>query len=212
MHLALKHARHADLLALIAPVLVAAPLGAQRSASSKNEPSVLDRLFETLVPRARPATVIIILVLLAMFAARILNTDSVRPAAATTPEAALRAVQEQHVQGPVLNAYNYGGYLIFSGIRPFIDGRADLYGDEYLRNYIDAVHSAKPELLQAMLDRYGIQWTLLTTDLPAVVILDRMPGWRRLYADDTGVVHVRTTATSTQNAVRPVPTVAASLH
>ena len=28
-------------------------------------------------------------------------------------------------------------------------------------------------------------------DLPAVVLLDHLSGWRRLYADDIAVVHVR---------------------
>jgi hypothetical protein len=30
--------------------------------------------------------------------------------------------------GPILNDYDFGGYLDFVGIPPFIDGRAELYG------------------------------------------------------------------------------------
>ena len=33
---------------------------------------------------------------------------------------------------PVLNEYGLGGRLIFAGVRPFIDSRADLYGDAFL--------------------------------------------------------------------------------
>jgi hypothetical protein len=32
---------------------------------------------------------------------------------------------------------------------------------------------------------------LLHPKTPAVVLLDHLPGWRRLYADDIAVVHVR---------------------
>src|SRR5439155_6832644 len=30
---------------------------------------------------------------------------------------------------PVLNGYSMGGPLILSGIRPYVDGRGDMYGD-----------------------------------------------------------------------------------
>ena len=48
--------------------------------------------------------------------------------------------------------------------------------------------------LPAMLDKYRITWTLLRAGTPAIALLDRMPGWRRVYADDTAVVHARVTA------------------
>jgi hypothetical protein len=32
---------------------------------------------------------------------------------------------------------------------------------------------------------------LLPPNRPAVVLLDHLPGWRRLYADDVAAVHVR---------------------
>jgi len=38
---------------------------------------------------------------------------------------------------------------------------------------------------------YRTTWTLLPPNRPAVVLLDHLPGWRRLYADDVAVVHVR---------------------
>src|SRR5439155_24073164 len=41
----------------------------------------------------------------------------------STPTAALAAVAADHVDGPVLNDYEFGGYLVFSGVKPFIDGR-----------------------------------------------------------------------------------------
>ena len=45
------------------------------------------------------------------------------------PTAALAAVEAAHVTGPILNDYGFGGYLAFAGVPPFIDGRAELYGD-----------------------------------------------------------------------------------
>jgi hypothetical protein len=79
----------------------------------------------------------------------------------------------------------FGSYLIFSGIAPFIDGRVELYGDAFLRRYASV--GELPDLLA----RYDIGWTLLEPRNPRLALLDRLPGWRRLYADSTAVVHVR---------------------
>jgi hypothetical protein len=46
----------------------------------------------------------------------------------------------------------------------------------------------------ALLDEYKIGATLLPPQRPAVALLDRLPGWERLYSDDIAVVHVRKAA------------------
>ena len=61
---------------------------------------------------------------------------------------------------PVLNDYAYGGYLIGQGLRPYVDGRAELYGEDFLRAYGD-VSSGDRKALAAELDRRAICWTLL---------------------------------------------------
>ena len=45
--------------------------------------------------------------------------------------------------------------------------------------------------LEALLDDYAIGWTMLQPGTPAILLLDRLPGWGRLYADETAVVHYR---------------------
>jgi hypothetical protein len=109
---------------------------------------------------------------------------------AIVPKAALGAVNAHNVSGPVLNTYRFGGYLIFSGIAPFIDGRAELYGDAFIERYVEATLGVSDQL-PALLDEYGITWTLLEPGSSAVRLLDYLPGWRRLYADDIAVVQVR---------------------
>ena len=91
---------------------------------------------------------------------------------------------------PVLNDYNFGAYLIFSGIRPFIDSRADLYGDDFLTRYTDIIHP-DPVVLERTLAEYHVAWTIFFADNPVVGLLDREPGWQRIYADSTAVVHAR---------------------
>jgi hypothetical protein len=128
--------------------------------------------------------------LLAALSAAVLHGAGTRTDVAM-PAAALAAVQAAHVTGPVLNDYGFGGYLTFAGIPPFIDGRAELYGDEFIKRYVQAMLLESDELPK-LLDQYGVGWTLIAPERPAVLLLDHLPAWRRLYADDVAVVHVRT--------------------
>jgi hypothetical protein len=106
-----------------------------------------------------------------------------------TPAMALAAVAAHHIEGPVFNDYLFGGYLIFFGIKPLIDGRY-FYGDAFIRRYFEATFLISDQLPK-LLSEYGVRWTLLVPQSPSVVLLDHLPGWRRLYADDIAVVHVR---------------------
>ena len=109
------------------------------------------------------------------------------------PNAALDFVRESGIKGRVLNQYGYGGYLIGAGIPTFIDGRGELFGGEFIKAYVDAVHlrGKDPAVLQNTLERYKIDWTLLLKEQPANKLLATLPGWRRAYADDKTVIFVR---------------------
>jgi hypothetical protein len=193
VHLALKHVRHADLLALVAPVILAQPFAAQwpGAAKGKTAGSMPDRLFHALAPRAAPVATVLVVLLLASLAFRAINADALRPSAMVTPAAALQAMRQNTVAGPVFNAYEFGGFLIHAGVPTFVDGRTDLYGERFLMQYFAAVNATAPEALPALLQKHGIQWTLLVPGMAAIAVLDRLPGWRRLHADSLSVVHVR---------------------
>jgi hypothetical protein len=113
------------------------------------------------------------------------------------PAAALDAVQKAGIKGRVLNSYSTGGYLIYRGIPVFIDGRADMYGEQFMKAYVYAMEQRTPGGLEKLLAQYDIGWTLLEPENSTTAVLDRLPGWKRLYADKVAVVHVRTSA---QNA------------
>lgn len=106
------------------------------------------------------------------------------------PISALAAVPEGLRDKPVLNDYGFGGYLIFAHVRPFIDGRAEMYRDAMLGLY-GRLADGDPATVEATLARYHIAWTIFPPDRRVVAWLDRRPGWRRLYADGVAVVHVR---------------------
>ena len=181
LHLALSQVRHADLLGLLAPIFLARPLAEQFKAIAADGPPLAIRHGMLL-----PIAVLAVLT----GATALASLRGIAPAARITPENAIQSVQLAKA-GPVLNDYDFGGYLDFVGIAPFIDGRAELYGERYMLRHDRALSLQNlPDFIR-LLDEYRIQATLLAPSTPAVGLLDRLPDWKRAYADDVAVVHVR---------------------
>ncbi|MDH4479383.1 MAG: hypothetical protein QE283_05865 [Rhodoferax sp.] len=187
-HLALKHQRNVSLLGLVTPFLVASPLGQfwQTPTHPRRNVESVDRVFQALA-----ASAVLVALLLALAA----QTQRFVPAARNTPAAAVDAAGRLGVFGPVLNAYEFGGYLVFRSIPVFLDGRADMYGDTLLQRYQSAMTLTDPATLTGLLTDYHIRWTLLSPNTPALVLLDRMPGWERVYSDAVAVVQLRKSGT-----------------
>ena len=172
--LALAHARHQMLLGVTAPILLADALGRAWSGKNENRPP----LFAVI---AGFALVVLIAVRLAVPVTR--GDDPV------SPVSALAHVPRFVRETPVLNDYAFGGYLIWNGVRPFIDSRADLYGDIFLQNYSD-ITSPDKDALAATLAFHHARWTIFSAQAPVVKLLDATPGWHRFYTDKLAVVHV----------------------
>ena len=179
LHMALAHVRNSELLALLAPLFVAAPL---RDQFGSDEHASDDSLSRGVVAGLAALAAIATLALA--------TTRDLIPGRTFAPSAALAALTRAN-PGPILNDYGFGGYMISAGVPPFIDGRAELYGGAFLARHHQAVTLENlPDFLK-LLDEYKIGATLLPPQRPAVALLDRLPGWERLHSDDIAVVHVR---------------------
>jgi hypothetical protein len=101
-------------------------------------------------------------------------------------------VQPQLRTQPVLNGYSMGGPLILSGIRPYIDGRGDMYGDALVVDY-SHITKGDAEAFRRAVQRWNIRWAMLPNrDKPLIALLDRSPEWRRVATDKVGAIYVRT--------------------
>ena len=109
------------------------------------------------------------------------------------PLTAISRVPQTLRPEPVFNAYSFGGPLILAGIRPYIDGRADMYGDEFTLDFMAMVDGDIVRFRRADA-RWRFGWTILPPKAGLVDKLDRERGWRRLYTDQWAVVHARTPA------------------
>ena len=179
IHLGLQHGRHQTLLAMLAPMLLAPAI---RLALGEAGPRAS-------APAPHPAILAFAAVGLALIGTR-LALPIVRHDGATSPIAAVAAVPPALRAEPALNGYGFGGYLIGAGIRPFIDGRADMYGDAFLDLY-GKIAGGDPSALDDALKHWQVGWTIFAPGEPVAGLMDREPGWRRLYADKFAVVHVR---------------------
>jgi hypothetical protein len=177
--MALAHSRHQALLGILAPMLLARPIAEAVGAG----PVVDERRVAMAAIAATLAGALVIA------AARLLAPIE-RVDGSSAPISALQAVPRELRTKPVLNDYGFGGYLIFSHVRPFIDGRAELYGDAMLSLY-SKLQAGDPATVKSTLERYAIAWTIFPPDARIVAILDRAPGWRRLYSDGVAVVQAR---------------------
>lgn len=181
LHMSLRHNRHAMVTALVAAMVLAEPF-----ARALGQPQASPRPAGA---RAWLSAAVLGLALIgARFALPVSRTDG-----PTTPGAAIDHVPAALRARPVFNDYAFGGYLIFRGVRPFVDGRTDLYGDAFMDAYDRMVRPDAAALAQTLNQRH-IAWTVLPPAAPAVAAMDAEPGWRRLYGDRFAVVHARAAA------------------
>lgn len=113
--------------------------------------------------------------------------------AAQSPVKAVQFIQSHHLAGPMLNDYTDGGFLIWAMPEHpvFVDGRGDVFEwAGVLQEFGDWANlNADPE---AMLDKYQIQFCLLTPGMPEARILPMLGNWKVVYSDDLSVILVRT--------------------
>lgn len=115
----------------------------------------------------------------------------------SNPRGLIAAVPDDLRVRPVLNGYSFGGPLILAGIRPYIDGRSDMYGDAFVSDY-KRISEGDAAAFERAVERWGIAWTMIPAKSDKLLaLLDKSPDWERIYADKVGVIHVRTSASGT---------------
>lgn len=176
-------------------VVVAAPYVLDRLAAAVSGMAERIRGWESiagsaLTPtgRARPALNLALVALLALAVLGRVYLVS-RPAEVEKgyPVQAVAWIRAHRPPGPLFNSYNWGGYLTWAlpEYPVFIDGRADLYGEDLIGQWWEVVNAGPG--YREILDRWGVRLVLLEPDHPVV---QRLPaeGWRVLYRDQMAVV------------------------
>jgi len=185
---ALDAVRHIPIFVLLAiPVMAAlgvrpgSPLGQRRA------------------PLPRTATTIIngaAVTLLAAFAmAHWIELTREQPAeeAAHYPPRAVAFLQQQPEGERLFAYYDWGGYAIWKlgpRYRVFADGRADLYGDELLRESSQTVPQIRAGW-EEVLDRWDVETVLVPPSTAVAQALMINGGWSLAYRDQQAAIFIR---------------------
>ncbi len=180
LHMALAQGRAGEILALLGPLVLAAPLARQIGGA------------EPVPSSAAPRGVLFAGVGLVLLAGTMAYASVHRfePHTRGSPVAAVAALKQLNLSR-VFNDYDFGGYLIANGVAPFIDGRTELYGEKFFVDHNAASGLMQPENLFRLLEQYRIEATLMRTQSAATKLLDHIDGWHKVYADDIATIHLR---------------------
>jgi hypothetical protein len=183
LHMALNQGRNLEVLALLAPLILADPLAEQLGGRDDFAKQA------ALAARGVLVSGLAIGLLAGTFA--FASVHRFAPHAEMSPVAAVKELKKLNVSR-VFHSYDFGGYLIANGVPTFIDGRTELYGEKFVVDHSEAVRLVEPDNLFRLLDDYKIEATLLRSESASNKLLDHFDGWQRVYADDLATIHVRT--------------------
>jgi hypothetical protein len=190
LHMYLVHQRFVFVYALLAPLAVIGDLVRQDSRLSLKVWAGQPRDVVERLGSQRFGSVLLAVVALVTPVA--LFRTGAEPPADVFAEKAIRFARDNLLPGNVLNAYNFGGTLIFHGIPTFIDGRTDqLFLGEFANTLAETVTPNGAGAFTRQLDDYKIGWTLLEKIDTRNLILDKLPQWQRVYSDGGVVIHKR---------------------
>jgi hypothetical protein len=194
----LRYMRALFMFFLLAPIILARPaarcfppLAPQSFAAEASDGEVAPDALLGLLRKYATVVLVGCMVLAVLMTVSFWRRDDIVPSKAIAPEAAVDFVKRANITGNVFNSQAFGGYLIWSGIPVFIDGRLEVYGDAFVRKYAQTVGLADVTKAYAVLDEYNIKWAILNPYEPLVSELTRNASWDKAYADADAVVFVR---------------------
>jgi hypothetical protein len=198
MVIGLSHIRGLFMFFFLAPILLARSIVArapwfrpEQVADGPSSDSTLADpvlLFLQTRPMTMPAIVLALAAAVTGYSWHEINTG---PPKSIAPSAAIDFVRRTGITGNVFNSQDFGGYLIFVGIAPFIDGREPPYTDDFVRRYFNAVTLRDINDAFRLLDEYQVRWILLEPNEPLTKALGQSTEWDKVYADNFAVVFVR---------------------
>ena len=134
------------------------------------------------------ATIVVLFSALLMGYAYLISTPE--SIAKKVPAQAVSWIKQHQPRGPIFNSYNWGGYLTWE-LREypvFIDGRADLYGNDLIREWTE-ISNGTEKGLSALESR---QINLIFLE-PYHALLEKLDPaiWEKVYADSQIVIYQR---------------------
>jgi hypothetical protein len=186
IYLMFAHVRFAGLFAVTAPLLLAGPLAEQFSyLRLKEQLNNETQLFGAMARFSRRFTFLLSTLVAAGVVTFGIYGPPMRPASEITPSGAVDYIVAHNLQGNLYNTYNFGGYLIFRGIKTFVDGRSDQLFNEgdFIARLYDIV-GKHPKMFLTYLNEYRIDMALVEPASIEAQELDSSTTWKKVYSDN----------------------------
>jgi hypothetical protein len=186
---ALDAVRHIPLFVLLAIPVIAAALPSSSSSALQSQARRVPGRTQT----AFDTAALLLLGLFAVLRWMEMARDQQAREAMLFPQKAVSFLQSTQEPARLFAYYDWGGYVIWeldSRYRVFADGRADLYGDDLLRQCIQTAAELHQGWKQ-VLDNWNVETILVppSSALAQALFLD--PRWATAYRDPQAVVFVR---------------------
>ncbi len=105
------------------------------------------------------------------------------------PVQAGEVIVQRGIREPIFSLDSWGGYLIYRlypETRVFVDDRHDLYGEEFLKNYLKTVR-VTPDW-DSFLNDNGVNWVVVPAGSSLANMLELTSRWNVVYRDGTAVL------------------------
>ncbi len=187
-------------------VLIAVPLICQRLGDWSMSQSQAVRPLSVLAPLLNGAIVLAMVGFAGIHTVQVIERQP-QAEMQTFPARAVAFLQTHPPSGPIFNHYDWGGYLVwklYPATRVFIDGRADLYGEQLLNQFADTYQFKGA--WQQTLRQWNIETVLVPSGSALATGLRSSPGWKVAYEDSQAVILAKPApATQTATAWRLPP-------
>jgi hypothetical protein len=108
------------------------------------------------------------------------------------PDEAASVIAERGLREPIFSLDSWGGYLIYRlypQTRVFVDDRHDLYGEEFLKDYLKAVRLT-PDW-DTFLSEKRVNWILAPKESALANMLAQTSQWQVVHRDGTAILFER---------------------
>jgi len=192
----LRSARNVPFFALVATPILAGHLWTRLAAYTTNGLSSSQGSVTHGSNRSAIALGALLLVVAPIVAVglRIRNSARIQPVveAREFPFAAVEFMRTNNLGQPIFNEYHWGGYLIwksYPNYRVFMDGRADVYGDQLIEEFFRMHDGAKD--WRNLLEHYRIQSVVVAPNAAIASLLRDNKDWKNVFEDRQTVIFTR---------------------
>ena len=182
----LRSLRHVSFLSV-----VSIPILAEHSWHWLSSTGYGERIRHETVPRKKLMPAVLVLTVVIVHLPAIWQTIRRPVNLVQEPVRAVRFLEENNLPNNVFSTYEWNDYLIWSAPsrKVFIDGRADMYGDEFLAAYVRLYNQS--DNWEAAFQRFGVRTAMIEASSPLTSQMRNKPDWLEVYRDDQAIIFTK---------------------